>query len=124
MNKFISYDNPALASEIDKNFFLTNLNILKAKLFLSIPKQRIPYINYFKKIEEQEEFKFLFEKMRRFLKISNREFNYYKNFLLEQFKDKEKLRKYFKFFAIEKRYYEKYELEFIIKNKVKSLLEY
>lgn len=124
MNKFISYNNPQTASDIDKNFFSVNEEINKARLFLSIPQQKVPYIQFFKKIEQEEEFEFLFAKIRKHLKISNREFQYYKHLILEELKDKEKLRNYFKYFGIEKSKYKDFDVEFLIKDKIKTLGDY
>ena len=124
MNKFISYNNPQTASDIDKNFFLINEEVSKARLYLRIPQQHIPFISYLKKIEQEEEFEFLFKKMKKFLKISDREFQHYKHFIAENLKDKQKIKEYFKYFGIEKKYYEIYDLEFSTKNKIKSLGDY
>ena len=124
MNKFISYNNPQIASDIDKNFFLVDEEINKARLFLNLPQSKVPYIQYFKKIEQEDEFEFLFVKMRKFLKVSKREFKHYKQIVLDKLKDKEKMREYFKYFGIEKSKYKDFDLEFSTKNKIKSLGDY
>ena len=124
MNKFISYNNPQISSLIDMNFFNTNEEIKKARLFLNLPQIRVPYIQYFKKIEQEDEFEFLFIKMIKFLKVSKREFKHYKQFILDNLKDKYKMIEYFKFFGIDKSKYKFYDLDEKIKRKIKTLGDY
>lgn len=62
--------------------------------------------------------------MKKLLKISNREFQHYKQIVLEKLKDKKRMREYFEYFGVEKSKYLFYNLEFSIKNKIKSLGDY
>jgi len=113
MNKIMSHNNPSLCAEIDTEIFSVNKEILKQKLLLNIPQQRVPFIPFSKKQEQQEEeFEFLFKKIKHFYQMSNNEFNNIKALYIEQFKDKKKLLYYFKFFGIPKKQYKNYGIEF------------
>ena len=112
INKFISYNNSQSASEIDEHFFKTNPEINIQRLFLKIQQQKVPYIPYFKVQEQEDEFEFLFVKIRHFYQMSIKDFNKIKDYYVQLFKDKEILKQYFKFFGIEQSYYETFDVDF------------
>lgn len=112
MNKFISFNNPSISAEIDEHFFKINEKINTQRLLLKLPKQNIPYISYFKKNESEDEFEFIFQKIRRYYDLSKREFNQIKNYYLNIFKDKNILKEYFIFFGIDKEKYNFFNLNF------------
>lgn len=108
MNKFISYSNTTIASKIDEHFFRISTEINKQRLLLSIPKQKIPFIKYYKKQEQDNEFEFLFEKIKKYYNMSERELNTQREIYLKMFQDKKILKEYFMFFGIEKDKYNEY----------------
>lgn len=112
MNKFISYNNPITSAEIDEHFFKTNQKINIQRLFLKIPNQEVPYIPYFKEQTQEDEFEFLFVKIRKYYGMSRRYFNKIKDYYINLFKDKTILKKYFQFFGIEKEKYTIYGIDF------------
>ena len=112
MNKFISYNNPITSAEIDQHFFKTNQQINIQRLFLKIQQQKVPYITYYKEQLQEDEFEFLFTKIRHFYQMSIKDFNKIKDYYVKLFQNKEILREYFIFFGISKDKYFEYNLEF------------
>ena len=112
MNKFISYNNPITSAEIDQHFFKTNQQINIQRLFLKIQQQKVPYITYYKEQLQEDEFEFLFTKIRHFYQMSIKDFNKIKDYYVKLFQNKDILREYFIFFGISKDKYFEYNLEF------------
>ena len=112
MNKFISYNNPQSASEIDEHFFNTNSEINIQRLFLKIQQQKVPYIPYYKEQIQEDEFEFLFVKIRHFYQMSIKDFNKIKDYYVKLFQNKEILKHYFQFFGTEKSFYETFNIKF------------
>ena len=108
-----SFRDIRIASDIDQNIFFRDEDITLEMLRQNLPYcSRVPYLRYIKKNKEKtEEYGFLFEKIKRHFKCSERELDFVKEILLEKFEDKEKLREYFVFFGIDKKYYKKFGVE-------------
>lgn len=113
MNRVISFKHKQLSSEFDLNIFTVNTEITRGRMFLHIPKvDKIPFVKYIKKLKEKgEDLDFLFDKIKKYYKWSNREFEMNKDLLLSMFDNKDILKDFFEFFGVESKYYKKYEID-------------
>lgn len=90
--------------------------ILPGKMFVSLawsvlPKvNQVPFSSYIKKVEEEEEFKFIFDRIRKHFKMADNDFNAIKGRLLNAIKTN--MIEWFSFYGIPKSYWKKYYLDF------------
>ena len=111
VNKCVGFINPKIAANIDKYVFHCDKDILKGLFFYNIPNGSFCYIK--NREEKFSEYDFLFEKIRNFHKYSKNEMEMYKSNLIDIWKDKDVLKKYFKIYDIDKKYYKKYNINII-----------
>jgi len=126
LNRLLSM-NPELSelcSDLDKYSFNINAKIWYACALVNIQKvNAVPFFEYIKKQEEQEdEFKFLLDKVQKYYQIGSREMKMMLHILLKKWSDPDVLREYFEFFGVEKKYYKKYGLKFKSK-KTKGIMD-
>ncbi len=90
--------------------------VLPPKMYLSlawsiIPKTaKAPYSKYIKKVDENEEFDFILEKVRKHFQLSDNDYNANKTRILIAIK--ENMVDWFSFYGVPKRYWRKYQLDF------------
>ena len=89
---------------------------LPPKMYLSlawsiIPKsEKPPFVKYIKKVEEDEEFDFILNLVRRHFKMSDNDFNSTKDRIINAIKSD--MVDWFRFYGIPKKYWKKYYLNF------------
>lgn len=89
---------------------------LPPKMYLSlawsiIPKSaRPPFVNFIKKVNEEEEYAFILNKIRKHLSLSDNDFRACKHRLITMIKEDMIL--WFTFYGIEKKYWKQYYLDF------------
>lgn len=89
---------------------------LPPKMFLSLawsilPKvMKKPYIQYTKKVTEEEEFKFILDRIRKHFNLSDNDFNTNKDRLVKYIKND--MVNWFSFYGIPKKYWKEYYLDF------------
>jgi len=89
---------------------------LPPKMYLSLawsilPKtQKVPFIKYIKKVEEEEEFDFILSKVRQHFKLSDNDYNSNKERILKAIK--KDMVDWFCFYGVPKKYWKKYSLNF------------
>lgn len=98
---------------LDKYVFVLENN---PKMYLSLvwsimPKTiKPPFVRYIKKIEEDEEYSFILDKVRKHYKLSDNDYNYNKERILTAIKND--MVNWFSFYGIAKQYWKKYYLKF------------
>lgn len=76
-----------------------------------IPKfNKPPFVKFTKKLDEEEEYKFILDKIRHEFKLSDSDYNTNRTRLIKQIKKEMPL--WFKYYGIEKVYWKKYYLDF------------
>jgi hypothetical protein len=89
---------------------------LPPKMYLSLawsvlPKSnRVPYSKYIKQINEEDEFDFIFSKIRKQFCLADNDFNCIKSRLLNAIKND--MENWFSYYGIQKKYWKKYHLNF------------
>jgi len=89
---------------------------LPPKMYLSLawsilPKtQKTPFVKYIKKVNEDEEFDFILDKVRQHFKLSDNDFNANKQKIIDAIKND--MVGWFSFYGIPKKYCKKYYLNF------------
>lgn len=89
---------------------------LPPKMYLSLawsvlPKsQKVPFARYIKKADEEDEWSFILDKIRKEYKLSDNDFNTNRNRLVEQIK--KDMIYLFSYYGVEKKYWKKYFLDF------------
>lgn len=90
--------------------------VLPPKMYLSlawsiIPKlPKAPYVKYIKKEEENEEFNFILDKVRKQFQLSDNDYNTVKDRVLEGIKSD--MINWFSYYGVPKRFWKKYQLDF------------
>ena len=76
-----------------------------------LPKfQKQPYAKYIKKIDEEEEYKFILDRIRQHFKLSDNDYNSMKSRLIQEIK--KDMKNWFKYYGIDKSYWRRYYLNF------------
>lgn len=89
---------------------------LPPKMYLSlawsiIPKTiKTPFVKYIKKVDEDEEFDFIFSRIRQHMKLSDNDYRSQKERILIEIK--KDMVNWFSFYGISKKYWKKYYLDF------------
>jgi len=121
INRVLSMNtnNLSVCAKIDKYTFHINRKLFFALAHSKIVKgSSIQWRKYIKPlVDEKNEFDFLFIFIKKYYNWSEKDLKDNKNILLEMFKDKEKLRYFFRFFGIDKKIYKKYDIEFVKKKR-------
>jgi len=90
--------------------------VLPPKMYLSlawsiIPKvNKAPFVKYIKKKEEDEEFEFILEKVRKQFKLSDNDYNTVKEYIIQDIKNN-KL-EWFAYYGVPKKFWKKHYLDF------------
>jgi len=90
--------------------------VLKPKMYLSLawsilPKaQKMPFVKYIKKVNDEEEFDFILTKVRQQFKLSDNDYKSVKDRIIKQIK--KDMVNWFCFYGVPKRYWKKYYLDF------------
>lgn len=98
--------------------------VLTPKMYLSlawsiIPKvQKTPYVKYIKQQQEEEEFAFILDKVRKHFQLSDNDFNCNKSRIIKEIKNN--MTDWFSYYAVPKKIWQKYKLDF---NKIKEFGE-
>src|SRR3990167_5241554 len=92
INRFLSFHLPniKICNEINKHLFFVNNEIVMGEFFFTIPKQKIPFVQYIKKPELNEDDNFFWFKVKKYYCWSQRELEYNKQFILEELKNNPK----------------------------------
>jgi len=116
LNRFLSFNRVFInqADEINKYSFWCNKRILNGLLLTSTPRFKTPpFLKYIKKKEEKvHDMAFLLDKIQKYYDWGSKDMELHLSILLKMFEDKEKLKEFFRFFGIEKKYYKKFDIEF------------
>lgn len=90
--------------------------VLSPKQYLSLawsilPKTaNAPRVKYIKQLKDVEEFEFIFERIRKHMKLSDNDFNANRDRILELIKND--MVSWFSFYGVPKKYWKKYQLDF------------
>jgi len=90
--------------------------VLSPKMYLSLawsilPKtNKTPFIKYIKKVDKTEEFDFILTKVRKHFKLSDNDFRYARNRIVNSMK--KDMVNWFCFYGIPKKFWKKYYLDF------------
>lgn len=115
LNRVLSMNHRLITEceRINQYSFFCDYDIVKAMMHYSIKKQNhVSWRKYIKPLKEKEhEFEFLLCKFKDYYHWSEKDAKLNLSILLKQFENKDKLRYFFRFFGIDKKYYKKYEIE-------------
>jgi len=137
----IELDDNEIEPFIIQKFLLMNDNIrvfvrwldkyvfsLPSKMWLSlawtvIPKyDRVPFIRYIKKVEEEQEYSFILNEVRKQFQLSDNDFKHNKYKIIEAIK--KDMSGWFKYYGIQKKYWKQYYLNFdLIKTENKEKIK-
>ena len=89
---------------------------LKPKKYLSLawsvlPKSdKVPFSKYIKQLDSEEDFDFILKKVRKHFKLSDRDYESNKQYILNAIRDD--MINWFSFYGVEKQYWKRYQVSF------------
>jgi len=115
LNRMISFKKEfiKLASRVDKFTFLGDKRFAYGIMKAYLPKQKVPWFNYVKKPKiEEDEYEFLFKKMKKYFKWSDGMWKCVRPYFLMLFNENpEALKEYMFFFGADRNKFKKYKIK-------------
>jgi len=118
VNRFVSFIDLPVAEYLNAYTFQLDTDV-QFKLFDSVIKKgKVPFYRYIKKVEPKElELQFLYDNIRKYYNMSDKDFAANVKIYEELFKDKGVMEQYFRFFGVDRKRFDEYGFTF---NKIKK----